>query len=143
MILEIHSDGGARGNPGPAAGAFLITTDGGRLLARRGIYLGVETNNQAEYLAVMNALIWVQDYLDKYPGTTSEIHCTLDSELVVNQLSGQYRVKSPELRILTSQIKELERSLAVPVRYQHVKRTQNKMADKVVNEILDRFSRHI
>lgn len=131
----IFSDGGARGNPGPAAIAFLITSETGQALMTKSRYIGLRTNNQAEY----EALIWAL----KTAGAlgAEEVTCHLDSELVTKQLRGEYAVKNFELRKLWSKVQELKRHLK-KIDYENVSRTNSniKKADKLVNEALDAAS---
>jgi ribonuclease HI len=148
MKLIIHTDGGSRGNPGPAAAAFIITDSSGSLIKQSGSFLGVTTNNQAEYRAVLQALIWI-----KAQGTQgltfaeqrldlkgAKIDFYLDSELVARQLSGQYKIKSQELLPLALQIKHLQdslNSLNIQIFYHSIPRRLNQSADRLVNQVLD------
>lgn len=133
-IIEIYCDGGSRGNPGPAASAAVITLEGKELksLSR---YLGVATNNIAEYSAIVLAYEWMlknkNDFLDY------EIRFILDSELVVRQLSGRYKIKKDYLKILNERIKAYEKEFK-NISYQHVLRHENTIADSLVNETLDK-----
>lgn len=129
----INTDGGARGNPGPAAVGIVInkflennTTE----IIKIGKYIGATTNNIAEYTALIEALKAAREQ----KGTNLE--CLLDSELVVKQLNGQYKVKDVNLNKLWHEIKTLEK-LFQKVSYTHIPREQNKQADKIVNEVLD------
>lgn len=131
--LTIHSDGGSRGNPGPAAYGFVITDEDGTLVYEEGKYIGIDTNNVAEYSGVLNAFQWI---LDNKP-TVSSITCVLDSELVTRQLSGIYKIKNENLRVFYLKIKGLEKQIGVPITYSHVLRAYNKAADKLVNQALD------
>jgi ribonuclease HI len=129
-VLTIHTDGAARGNPGPAAFAYVIARDGAPPIEEGGC-LGRMTNNQAEYTALVRAL----EHAARL-GTAQEVHILSDSELMVKQMRGEYRVKNEELRDLYEQAQELaDRFTAVS--YQHVRREQNKRADALCNEALD------
>lgn len=128
--LKIFADGGARGNPGPAAAGFVITNANDETLESDGVYLGETTNNQAEYQAVKLAL----ERAAKYSPT--EINFYLDSELVVKQLNGQYKVKNAALKPRVEEIKMLINTFP-KVSFSHVFRAQNKLADKQVNIALD------
>jgi len=136
MKLIIHSDGGARGNPGPAAYGVIIQDESGKQIAKLGKPMGTKTNNQAEYGGIIGALEYIQEFLSSET-SISEIEFYLDSDLLVNQLSGIYKIKSPELAILAIKAKNLEKEISVPVIYKYIPREQNKMADKVVNQVLD------
>lgn len=133
MKLVVHTDGGARGNPGPAAVGVVI--DG---VASFGKRIGVATNNVAEYRAVLEALVYIRDEAPKGRGVEGmEVQFFLDSLLVVNQLNGLYKVKEPTLRELLMKVRELEQEVGGVVTYTHVPREQNKEADRLVNEALD------
>jgi ribonuclease HI len=129
-VLMIHTDGAARGNPGPAAFAYVIARDGAPAVEECGC-LGRMTNNQAEYIALVRAL----EHAARL-GTEHHLHILSDSELMVKQMRGEYRVKNEELRDLY----EEARALAVrfgSVRFQHVPRAQNSRADALCNQALD------
>lgn len=129
---EIFCDGGARGNPGPAAAGFLIIDGTGRILVERGVYLGDNlTNNQAEYQSLILALSEAKKLADH-----TEIKVYLDSELLVNQLKGLYRVKDKGLKVLFNQVKELLLGFS-EVEFSHITREKNKKADSLVNWALD------
>lgn len=129
----IYCDGGSRGNPGEAAYGFVVFNTHKELVYSEGKRVGINTNNFAEYSAVVNALKYVST-LEKKPLT---INFFLDSKLVVEQLSGNWKIKSESLRNLYHTVKTLERSLMVKIKYQHVFREQNKEADRMVNLALD------
>lgn len=136
MKLIIHTDGGSRGNPGPAAYGVVIEDESGKQIARLGKPIGITTNNQAEYSGVVAALEMVKQFIlteKKF----SSIEFYLDSDLLVNQLSGKYKIKSPELAVLAIKAKNLEKEISVSVIYKHIPREQNKTADKIVNQVLD------
>ena len=137
-MFEVYSDGGARGNPGPAAYGFVIYKDSQELV-RYSKYLGRTTNNVAEYWGVIAALKWLSRYQRQksvYAGGPV-VKFFLDSELVVQQLQGNYKIKSQRLLPLAQQVKELEKKLETKITYQHVPRTKNKIADSLVNAALD------
>jgi ribonuclease HI len=129
-ILTIHTDGAARGNPGPAAYAYVIARDGAAPIEECGC-LGTMTNNQAEYTALVRAL---EHAARLGHGHALVIHS--DSELMVKQMRGEYRVKNEDLRDLYQQASRLSRQFAA-VTYRHVRREQNRRADELCNEALD------
>lgn len=131
-MLKIFCDGGARGNPGPAASAIVVSKDG-KVIFKNSKYLGVATNNVAEYNAVLLGL----NYLEKNP---SDVTFVLDSELVTNQLSGNFKVKNENLKKLFQGIKFLENKLKTKISYTHVLREKNRLADFLVNKALDENS---
>jgi ribonuclease HI len=129
MNFKIHIDGAARGNPGPAAYAYVIERDDGEPIeeAER---LGETTNNFAEYTALVRVLERARDLGGRRLSIKS------DSELLVKQMNGQYKVKHPELKILYGQAIELRRGFE-SVTIQHVRREHNKRADELCNLVLD------
>ncbi|MBI5356360.1 ribonuclease HI family protein [Candidatus Collierbacteria bacterium] len=108
MKLIVHTDGGARGNPGAAAYGVIIENETGKVIAKLGKDLGIRTNNQAEYGGVIGALEFINKFF-KQAGRISAIEFYLDSDLIVNQLSGKYKIKSPELAMLAIKAKNLEK----------------------------------
>ena len=136
--LTIYSDGGARGNPGPAATGFVVYQDG-QLMAKFGRAIGRATNNVAEYQAVIEALNWLAQNLK---GKTFLAHHHIDSQLIVNQINGLYRIKDARLRALIFKVKELEQKLRqkfnLEIIYSYIPREKNAAADQLVNQALDR-----
>src|SRR3989344_5123218 len=134
--IIIYTDGGARGNPGPAGAAFVVINNG-KILNKSKSFLGKKTNNEAEYLAIVMAF----DYLiDNYKNEAVRIKFYLDSELVARQLSGVYKVKSQNLKPLFATIKNSEKYLQGEIYYESISRTKNKLADLLVNEVIDENS---
>lgn len=134
--LKIFTDGGARGNPGPAAYGIAILSGQNKVLQQLSGYLGNTTNNQAEYQAVVNALRYFQQNLTAYPEITV-LSFYLDSELIVRQLTGVYRIKDLGLQQQATTVRQLISSLPYQVNFTHVPRSQNKLADALVNQTLD------
>ena len=130
-LLKINTDGASRGNPGAAAFAYVIERDG-RPVAEEAGCLGEMTNNQAEYTALVRAL---EHALELAPDGPVVVHS--DSELMVKQLNGDYRVKNEELRPLYERALQLSRRFNQPVAFRHVRREQNRRADELCNEALD------
>lgn len=132
MHIITYTDGGARGNPGPAgAGAVLYDEDQKEILAEVSEYLGEQTNNVAEYSALLLALQKAKEL------GAETVHCRLDSELIVKQMSGVYRVKNVVLQKYFVKIWNLRQSF-VKVTFEHVRREKNKVADKLANDAMDR-----
>ena len=131
--LRIFSDGGARGNPGPAAIGFVILSEKGQVLMAKSRYIGLRTNNQAEYEALIAAL------RSAVKLNAEEVICHLDSELVTRQVTGEYSVKNSELRKLWNKIHELNKRFK-KVSFIRVPRTniQIQRADILVNKALDK-----
>ena len=130
-VLTIHTDGASRGNPGPAAYAYTIEGDGQEVIEEAGC-LGTITNNQAEYTALVRAL---EHALELGPQHRVVVHS--DSELMVKQLRGEYRVKNEELRPLYELAVKLANRFDRPVTFRHVRREHNRRADQLCNEALD------
>ncbi len=130
MRARLFTDGGARGNPGPAAYGYVLETEDGTVLAAHGETIGVATNNVAEYRGLVAGLAKAVD-LD-----VLELEVVSDSELLVKQMRGEYRVKNEALRVLSSDAARLARRLDT-VEYTHVRRAHNELADRLVNEALD------
>ncbi|KKT97141.1 MAG: Ribonuclease HI [Microgenomates group bacterium GW2011_GWB1_45_17] len=136
--LSVFCDGGARGNPGPAASAFVIKDQSGKILHEQGFYLGVTTNNQAEYQAVIEALKFLST---QHLAPSTQINFYLDSQLVVNQLKGTFKVKDHGLKIKHLEIKRLISNLKFKIsNFVYVPRAQNSRADFLVNQTLDSHS---
>jgi ribonuclease HI len=128
---KLSTDGGARGNPGPAAYGYVLEAEDGTVLDARGETIGVATNNVAEYRALIAGLEKAVEL------GIDELEVVSDSELLVKQMQGEYRVKNEALRELNDEANFLERKLG-RVRYRAVRREHNELADKLVNEALDR-----
>lgn len=133
LNLRIYTDGGARGNPGPAGiGVVIENADTGEVLEEHAQFLGHTTNNQAEYKAVILGLTRAVEL------GASGVTVIADSELLVRQATGEYKVKNPGLAQRFLELRNLETRLGHPVRYRHVRREQNKRADALANEAMDR-----
>lgn len=127
--FSLYTDGGARGNPGPAASGAVLY-EYGKIVARVGKFLGVNTNNQAEYTAIV---IGLEKALEL---GMQELSCFMDSELAVKQLRLEYKVKNKGLAPLFLKVWNLSKKFK-RISFQHIPREKNKEADKVVNEVLD------
>lgn len=128
--LIVFTDGGSRGNPGPAALGVAIFDASNKLIAKHGHYLGEQTNNYAEY----SGLIFALKEAKRLGGQS--VKCFLDSELIVRQMSGQYRVRNKALMPLFDEVKRLAAAFE-KITFQHVPREKNKVADEMVNAALD------
>ena len=134
--IKIFTDGGSRGNPGPAAAAAIAKDHAGKVRLLRGKYLGKATNNFAEYQGVILALEELLKTIDIEPRKT-KLAFNLDSNLVVNQLNGTFKVKDAKIRDLVVEIRNLEPQF-LDVSYVHIPREKNTEADRIVNETLDK-----
>jgi ribonuclease H / adenosylcobalamin/alpha-ribazole phosphatase len=127
---RLFTDGGARGNPGPAAFAYVLETEDGTVLDARSEAIGIATNNVAEYRALVAGLERAVE------AGVSGLEVVSDSELLVKQMRGEYRVKNSVLRDLSVEAARLARAIG-PVTYTAVRREHNELADRLVNEALD------
>ena len=128
--IIVYTDGGSRGNPGPAALGVVV---GGH---EYGEYLGIQTNNYAEYQALIFALKKVKQLAGKTKAKQSHIEVRMDSELIVRQMNGQYKITDPDLKIMYVDVHNLCLDLG-SVTFVHIPREQNKAADRMVNKALD------
>lgn len=132
-IYKIFTDGGARGNPGPAAIGIVIKDEHNKVLQKHAEYIGPTTNNQAEYKALIKGLEMLKEL------KPFEVHCYLDSELVVKQMRQEYRVKDQGLQPLFIKAWNLAVTLG-KVKFSHIPRAQNEEADEILNQELDKHS---
>lgn len=130
MTFKMFTDGGARGNPGPAGIGYLIKNEHGDVVQSKGMYIGTATNNQAEYTALIEGLEAAVAKKIKV------LSCTLDSELVVKQMKKIYKVKDTDLKSLWLKAQKLTEHFE-KIDFTHVKRENNKEADALVNQALD------
>lgn len=128
--LIINTDGGSRGNPGPAAIGVAIRNDAEEIIFEHGSYIGETTNNVAEYSALIKALETARDM------QATDLDVRMDSELIVKQMNGQYKIKDPGLQQLAGQVLRLKNNFN-SVTFTHVRREYNKDADRMVNKALD------
>ncbi len=130
MKARLSTDGGARGNPGPAAYGYVLEAEDGTVLDASGEAIGVATNNVAEYRALVAGLAKAAEL------GIDELEVVSDSELLVKQMTGEYRVKNKALQELSLEASRLARQVGT-VRYKAVRREHNELADRLVNEALD------
>ncbi len=133
-MIQIFTDGGSRGNPGPAGIGVYIVDEKGNELYKLGQRIGVTTNNVAEYKAVIAALTWLTEHPDQL---SDPIVFLMDSLLIASQITGVYRAKDPNMASFLATVRELERRIPRLLTYKHIPREQNKQADKLVNLALD------
>jgi ribonuclease HI len=130
MRATLYTDGGSRGNPGPAASAYVLETEDGTVLAAHGETIGVATNNVAEYRALVAGLAQAVE------AGIAELEVVSDSELLVKQMRGEYKIKNRALQELSLEAGRLARRIG-KVTYRAVRREHNELADRLVNEALD------
>ncbi len=128
--VKVYADGGSRGNPGPSASGFVVMTMDDGIIEQGGLYLGLNTNNQAEYTGLK---IGLQEATKR---GVKIVHVFMDSELVVNQMKGVYKVRNAAMASLNNEIRTLVKRFD-QVTFTHVPREMNKLADAMVNEVLD------
>jgi len=143
--LVVFTDGGARGNPGPAAIGVVIQDEKGDIVKQFAKKIESATNNVAEYMAVIEALKWIVCHPEHSEGShwdssakpQNDIIFFLDSKLVVNQLNGLFKIKNANLRELLFKVRELEADTKAEIHYQLIPREKNQLADRLLNEALD------
>lgn len=131
MKLIVNTDGGARGNPGPAGLGVVIRNEDRVIVKEFGEFLGNQTNNFAEYSALIRALEESKNL------SATHVDVRMDSELIVRQMNGQYKIKEPTLQVLAQKVLNLKKDFA-SVTFTHVRRELNKDADRMVNEGIDK-----
>ena len=136
MRARLFTDGGARGNPGPAAAAFVLEAEGGTVLDARGEAIGVATNNVAEYRALVAGLAKAVEL------GVDDLEVVSDSELLVKQMRGEYKVKNAALIDLSLEASRLAKQVG-SVRYTAVRREHNELADRLVNDALDQEAKRV
>lgn len=138
MQINVYTDGGSRGNPGHSGYGLVIYDDNQKILFKESKYLGIKTNNEAEYAGLIGALNWINDNKDSF--SISQINFFADSQLMVRQLQGLYKVKATNLKPLFQQAKEIVNSISTPIIFKDVRRESNELADELANEAMDRKS---
>lgn len=138
--MFINTDGGSRGNPGPAGIGVVFYDNNEKEIHSFKEYIGEATNNEAEYSAIVSAIkiLLKSDLFDLNKNDDGEIICRLDSQLVVEQLNGRYKIKQPHLQVFVNEIRSLLKDSCLKISFIHVRREQNKRADQLVNVALDK-----
>lgn len=136
MKIIIYTDGASRGNPGHSGYGFTVSDGKGKLLYETGRYIGITTNNVAEYTAVYEALKYVKERWGCLPAGGLGVELYADSKLVAEQLSGRFKIKSAHLKPIIEKIKILSLELG-GVLYSHIPRSKNTKADRLANLALD------
>jgi ribonuclease HI len=134
LLLEVNIDGASRGNPGLSAIGIMVKNKG-TILMEHAEFLGIRTNNQAEYEALKRALE-ICNQLDK------EITILSDSELLVNQRNSKYRLRNQQLKIISREISNLEKNFD-KIEYKHISRERNNKADRLANKALNEYLKRI
>lgn len=139
QLLYVNTDGGARGNPGPAAIGIVFSDGTEKEIFSYKKYIGRATNNEAEYKAIICALeiLLKSKWLSEYNDTSSNVICRLDSQLVVEQINGNYKVKQEHIKVFIEKINILKEKFKLNISFSHIPREKNKKADRLVNLALD------
>jgi len=135
--IIIYTDGGSRNNPGPAAIGVVVKDSSGELITQYGETLGIATNNEAEYRAIISGIRKAKQLFGKEKIVRMGIEVRMDSKLAVEQLSGHYKVEDAKLQPLFMQLWNLRVELGHVITFKHIPREENKEADKMVNQALD------
>ena len=149
MKLEIYTDGGSRGNPGPGGlGVVVYDQATKQEIHTQSAFLGRVTNNEAEYQGMISSLEWLKDYAVKNPQKVKEVTWYLDSKLVVEQLNKRWKIKDPKIKLLAQKSFELLKIFSLPIsehhltiNIKHVRREKNKVADALANQAMDLASK--
>jgi ribonuclease HI len=136
MVLNIYTDGGSRGNPGPSGFGVVVYDESKKIISQISKFIGVKTNNEAEYSALLDALIWVKDNLVNYD--ISSLNFYSDSQLMVRQLQGKYKVKAPTIIPLYRQAVSLLSTINISYKFHEIPRELNSAADELANQAMDR-----
>jgi ribonuclease HI len=138
MNISVYTDGGSRQNPGPSGYGLVIYDDHKKILFKESKYLGIKTNNEAEYLALVGALEWISSNTEKYHFT--QINFFADSQLMVRQLQHLYKVKAANLKPLFATVQNFLTQINTPYLFKDVTRDFNQLADELANQAMDRKS---
>ncbi len=135
MLVTIYTDGGSRGNPGISGFGLVIIDESNQIIHQESKFLGIKTNNEAEYSGLVAALTWLVQNKSKYDLTQANFNS--DSQLMVRQIQGLYKVKSPNIIPLYQSAISLLKQLNIPYQFTDVRREFNQIADKLANQAMD------
>lgn len=135
MKISIYTDGGARGNPGISGYGVVVLDEVGKVIYEESKFLGIKTNNEAEYMALVAALTWLNENWSDQKLTY--VNFFSDSQLMVRQMQGIYKVKAPNLLGFYNSAKKLISSISIPVKFKDIRRDLNKLADELANQAMD------
>jgi ribonuclease HI len=136
MTVNIYTDGGARGNPGPAGLGLVIYDESQNIIYKNSKYLGIKTNNEAEYAALISSLEWLNNNKDNF--SITKFNLFSDSQLLVRQIQGMYKVKASHLKPLHDLCLSLLESINLPYTFTDIRREKNKLADSLANDAMDK-----
>ncbi len=134
MQISVYTDGGSRGNPGISGFGVAIVDEKGQTIDKLSKFIGVKTNNEAEYLGLIEALTWVRDHAAEY----SSVKFFSDSQLMVRQVNGRYKVKAANIKPLYQLVISLISEIKIPCTFHEVLREKNSLADFLANQAMDR-----
>lgn len=135
MEVSVYTDGGSRGNPGPAGYGLVIYNQDQQIIHQDKKFLGIKTNNEAEYVGLVSALQWLATNITQ--SNITAINFYSDSQLLVCQLNGQYKVKSPNIKPLFAQAQAFLSQIKIPIHFTHLYRESNTLADSLANQAMD------
>jgi len=138
MKVSVYTDGGSRGNPGHSGFGVAIYDENKQIVAKLSKYIGIKTNNEAEYSALIDSLTWLRDNASLH--SITNVSFFSDSQLMVRQLQGKYKVKAENIKPLFNQAKSLLDSLNLTYQFNDIPREQNSLADELANQAMDRKS---
>lgn len=133
MKVSIYTDGGSRGNPGPSGFGVAVYDDQGKIVDQLSKFIGIKTNNEAEYYALIEALTWLRDHQSAYSGASFYS----DSQLLVRQVTLRYKVKADHIKPLHQQIIHLISEINISVSFHEIPREKNELADSLANQAMD------
>ena len=133
MKLSVYTDGGSRGNPGISGFGVAILDDTGQVIAKLSKFIGIKTNNEAEYSALIEALTW----LNKAKFSIDYVNFYSDSQLMVRQVQGKYQVKADNIKPLIAAVRSLLTQLDISYQFNEILRDKNKLADELANHAMD------
>jgi len=136
MNINVYTDGGSRGNPGHSGYGLVIYDDDQKILFQESKYLGIKTNNEAEYSGLIGALSWIND--NQKSLDISQINFYADSQLMIRQMQKIYKVKSPNLIPIFNQAQDFIKTISSPIFFKDIRRDFNKFADQLANEAMDK-----
>jgi ribonuclease HI len=136
MEVNIYTDGGSRGNPGISGYGLVVYDSKDKVIHQQSKFLGIKTNNEAEYAAVLAALEWLKD--NKETHKITKINFFSDSQLVVRQIQGKYRVKAPHLKDTFIKCQQLLAQINIEYQFKDIRREFNILADQLANQAMDR-----
>jgi len=136
MEVNIYTDGGSRGNPGISGYGLVVYDSQQNIIHQQSQFLGIKTNNEAEYAAFLGALEWLRDNHQLHQ--INKINFFADSQLMVRQLQGKYKVKSPNLKPLFQQAQQLLKEIDLEYQFKDIRRHLNTLADELANQAMDR-----